>query len=142
MLLRIVLHYPKVTIPDGVTKIEKNTFCGCKSLVNITIPDSVTEIGSMAFFECESLNNLVIPEKVANLGLNSFSGCKKLTKITAPVGFFKDEYIQEVKKEEPKGLNNGANNSTSILSSIFQIRPKLNTGENNSSYKYRIKHIK
>ena len=90
----------KVTIPNGVTKIEKETFCGCKSLVSINIPDSVTDIDSMAFFECESLNDLVIPEKVANLGLNSFSGCKKLTKITAPVKFFKDEYIEEISREE------------------------------------------
>lgn len=94
----------KVIIPDGVTKIEKETFCGCKSLVNITFSDSVTEIGAMAFFECESLNNLVIPEKVTNLGLNSFSGCKKLTKITAPVRFFKDEYIKEVSREVANGL--------------------------------------
>ena len=42
--------------------------------------------------------------KVTNLGLNSFSGCKKLTKITAPVRFFKDEYIQEVNRDVAKGL--------------------------------------
>ena len=42
--------------------------------------------------------------KFTNLGLNSFSGCKKLTKITAPVRFFKDEYIQEVNRDVPKGL--------------------------------------
>ena len=96
----------KITIPNGITKIEKETFCGCKSLVSINIPDSVTEIESMAFFECESLNNLVIPQNVTNLGLNVFSGCKKMTSLTAPIKFFKDEYIQDIKREEAKGLNN------------------------------------
>ena len=46
------------------------------------------------------MNNLVIPEKVTNLGRNSFSGCKKLTKITAPVRFFKDEYISNISRCE------------------------------------------
>ena len=58
--------------------------------------------------------------KFTNLGLNSFSGCKKLTKITAPVRFFKDEYIQEVNRDVPKGLKDTEDEERLYLDGMFK----------------------
>ena len=41
-----------VVIPDSVTRIGNEAFCGCTSLSNIILPDSVTSIGESAFEGC------------------------------------------------------------------------------------------
>ena len=44
-----------IAIPDRVTSISNNAFCGCTGLVSIFIPDSVRSIGDSAFYECNKL---------------------------------------------------------------------------------------
>lgn len=46
------------TIPNGVTSIGVEAFCGCRDLTSITIPNSVTEIGHLAFANCNSLKSV------------------------------------------------------------------------------------
>lgn len=46
-----------VKIPDSVTNIGNEAFCGCESLIDITIPDSVTNIGCFAFIGTKWLEN-------------------------------------------------------------------------------------
>ena len=41
-----------VTIPEGVTEIERWAFDGCTGLTSVTIPEGVTEIGYSAFYGC------------------------------------------------------------------------------------------
>lgn len=50
-----------VTVPDGLTGIEKNAFNDCIKLKTINIPDTVKSIGESAFYCCESLTNVTIP---------------------------------------------------------------------------------
>ena len=45
-------------IPDYVTSIGNDAFCGCKSLRSIVIPDSVTSIGDSAFRHCNFPNDI------------------------------------------------------------------------------------
>lgn len=73
-----------VTIPDGVTSIGSLAFYGCSSLTDITIPDSVTSIGASAFSGCSSLTGITIPDSVTNIGASAFSGCSSLVNITIP----------------------------------------------------------
>lgn len=47
-----------VTIPSGVTVIEKNAFNGCTSVIDVTIPPSVTSIGTGAFLFCFALKHI------------------------------------------------------------------------------------
>ena len=71
-------------IPDSVTSIGDNAFCGCTGLTSITIPDSVTNIGIFTFTDCTGLTSVTIPDSVTNIGDWAFCGCTGLVSITIP----------------------------------------------------------
>ena len=71
-------------IPNSVTSIEDEVFCGCESLQSITIPNSVTSIGDEAFCGCESLQNITIPNSVTKIGNHAFGWCKSLQSVAIP----------------------------------------------------------
>ncbi len=77
-----------VVIPDGVTRIERSVFNGCKNLTSIEIPNSVKEIYNRAFSGCKSLKSIVFPEESTTVALyiekSVFSGCKSLTSVKFP----------------------------------------------------------
>ena len=69
-------------IPNGVTAIADNAFCGCKGLISINMPYSVTSIGNRAFQDC-SLTSVTIPDNVTSIGNYAFAWCS-LTSVTIP----------------------------------------------------------
>ena len=71
-----------LTLPDGITRIEDNTFTRCSSLESITIPDGVTSIGDSAFSECPKLKSITIPDSVTSLGKSAFFYCTSLSDLT------------------------------------------------------------
>ena len=71
-----------ITIGNGVTSIGKEAFYRCSGLTSITIPDSVTSIGKEAFYRCSGLTSITIPDSVTSIGENAFYGCYELTRIT------------------------------------------------------------
>ena len=50
-----------IRIPNGVTEIGWEAFCGCTNLVSVRIPDSVREIGREAFADCPNLTDVKVP---------------------------------------------------------------------------------
>ena len=70
----------------GVTKIVKNAFANCKSLVSVALPDSVTEIGESAFDECTSLVSVNIPSGITEIGSSTFAYCERLVSVELPNG--------------------------------------------------------
>ncbi|MCH5181393.1 MAG: leucine-rich repeat protein, partial [Prevotellaceae bacterium] len=46
------------SVPETVTTIGNEAFCGCSDLKSITIPDTVTTIGSEAFLGCDGLEQI------------------------------------------------------------------------------------
>ena len=50
----------KVTLPEGLQKIERGAFAGNNKLTEINIPDSVTSIGNGAFSSCSALETVEI----------------------------------------------------------------------------------
>lgn len=73
-----------VTIPNGVTIINRVAFSGCSSLTSITIPDSITSIDDGAFRSCGSLTSITIPDSVTSIGENAFASCSSLKSVTIP----------------------------------------------------------
>ncbi len=70
-----------VSIPDGVTSIKYNTFCGMDSLLDVSIPNSIISIDHYAFFNCTGLTKIEIPSSVNNIGYRAFYGCLGLDTI-------------------------------------------------------------
>ena len=68
-------------IPNGVTHIAADAFCGCKGLTSVEIPNSVTTILGSAFRFCDGLTSVTIPNSVTYLGSEAFYGCVNLTSV-------------------------------------------------------------
>ncbi len=71
----------EVIIPEGVTKIGREAFSGCRLLASVSIPEGVTEIGNQAFNECETLSSVIIPCSVTKINPNAFRDCTSLKEI-------------------------------------------------------------
>lgn len=71
-----------LTLPSGITQINKYAFFGYISLTSITISNSVTSIGDSAFQSCRSLTSVMIPDSVTSIGYMAFNSCSSLTSIT------------------------------------------------------------
>ena len=55
-----------VSLPNGITNIDKAAFYSCTQLSSITIPDSVTSIGELAFDRCSNLKTIHISDDLLN----------------------------------------------------------------------------
>ena len=75
-----------VTIPDGVTAIEDESFRDCSALTNVWIGSGVMNIGTNAFRDCYALLNVEIGGGVEVIGNSAFRGCSRLSDITIPAG--------------------------------------------------------
>ena len=70
-----------VTIPNGLTKVEKDSFSQCPNLTSVSIPSGITSIEDAAFGGCNSLTSITVPSSVTSLGLISFGYCPALTRV-------------------------------------------------------------
>lgn len=70
-----------LVIPEGITKINRLTFCGCTNITSISFPNSITSIGSDAFSYCTSLTSITIPFNLTDIENYAFYGCYHLNTI-------------------------------------------------------------
>ena len=61
-----------INIPNSVTTIGKNAFCGCASLTIINIQNSVTTIGESAFHNCINLPPHIVSDIRQRFGKKVF----------------------------------------------------------------------
>ena len=97
-----------ITIPEGVTVIDRGAFYNCTKLEEVTLPSTLEKIGNEAFARCTSLQSIELPEGVIRMGgywntsysgnwyndssnqgngyYNGyvFNGCTALTEVTLP----------------------------------------------------------
>lgn len=143
-----------VKLPDGLTTIGDNAFCGCKGLTEIVFPNSVESIGYMAFKgciglkkvdyplnatvedyafgQCSGLEELNIPEGVVYIAYQQFSGCTSLKTLDLPetlhtieTGAFSEcTSLESIKF--PKNLKNILGNSFSGCDSLTSVELPAN----------------
>lgn len=75
-----------VTIPEGVTHIEKMAFYFCRNLKEVVLPESLQEIGFAAFRKCESLTSVHLPKDLKEIEGRAFEECHALSDISIPEG--------------------------------------------------------
>eukprot|EP00035_Acanthoeca_spectabilis_P019122 m.413050 g.413050 ORF g.413050 m.413050 type:complete len:716 (-) comp16822_c1_seq32:93-2240(-) len=71
-------HLADVTLPDGITIIRSQVFCGCSALKSVHLPPSVTTIERAAFNGCSSLAAINVPSELVFIGDYAFSECSAL----------------------------------------------------------------
>ncbi len=81
---------------DGVQKIDKRAFEGCKSLTQVELPVGVVEIGERSFSGCDSLEAVFLPEGLEEIGCDAFERCTALHDMTIPGSVSRlDQIIRE-----------------------------------------------
>ena len=83
------------TIPNGVTTIGYEAFCGCSALQSVDIPNSVTTIDSGAFSACLSLHYIDIPDSVTTIKNEAFAYCLALRSISIHIVDIENANIDE-----------------------------------------------
>lgn len=74
----------EIVVPEGITRIEWNTFQGCDKVKSFSLPKTLKSIGSRAFENCRSIKELTIPDGVIEIEYCAFAGCTDLTTIRLP----------------------------------------------------------
>ena len=73
-----------IEIPEGVTRIEEDTFADCLWLQRVQLPDSLTEIGDCAFENCVSLREVSLGTQMRLISWRAFAGCVSLERVAVP----------------------------------------------------------
>ena len=137
-----------ITIPNSVTKIGPNAFCGCDSLTNVSISNGVTKIASSAFKDCSGLTNITIPNSVTEIGYGAFEGCSGLNTITMESNvpptiyeyYFTAEQFENIVVRVPQGYLCNYQNAEGWKSfhkfeeyNLTDIRPVISGNKDNNS---------
>lgn len=68
-------------LPEGITSLEPEVFCGCASLKEIVVPEKVKYIHGGVFKDCTGLERVTLPENLAVVWTKAFCGCSSLREI-------------------------------------------------------------
>ena len=71
-----------ISMPDSVTEIVDDAFCGMLSLEKVKISENVTSIDHGTFADCRKLREIRLLGKLKNFDKSCFEDCKKLERIT------------------------------------------------------------
>ena len=72
-----------IQIPEGVTEIAAEAFCGKENIVSVKLPSTLTKIGDRAFADCTGLKKINLPRNLKIIGAEAFAGCENL-KLSLP----------------------------------------------------------
>ena len=74
----------KLTLPEGVERIEDRAFLGCTQIKVVELPSSVKSIGTDAFELCTNLRRIDMPDGLVEIGKYAFKSCSSLTYVLCP----------------------------------------------------------
>ena len=69
----------KVTIPEGIVRIEGEAFSRCSNLKTIHLPEGLKRIENEAFASCSSLESITFPDSLHTIGDRVLTGCTGIT---------------------------------------------------------------
>lgn len=92
----------EIVIPNGITRIEDDSFSNCSNITKVVCPESLIHIGNMAFFDCPRLNSVSLNDGLNSIGQQAFESCISLKRITIPksVQFIADTSFKDCEFEE------------------------------------------
>ncbi len=76
-------HITSITVPEGVTSIEKQAFAQLYDLTSVSLPDTLETIGTDAFIFCP-LTSIDLPDSLTRIESGAFEGCASLTSVSIP----------------------------------------------------------
>ena len=74
----------KLIIPNGITKINSQTFANCTNLTSVIMPNSVLNVDSGIFTNCQNLRRVQLSSNLTTISELMFSNCFELKEITIP----------------------------------------------------------
>ena len=74
----------KLTLPEGVERIEDRAFLGCTQIKVVELPSSVKSIGTDAFKLCTNLRRIDMPDGLVEIGKSAFKSCSSLKYVLCP----------------------------------------------------------
>ena len=75
-----------ITLPDNITRIEREAFNHCEALTSITLPNTINYIGQYVFSYCTSLSYVGLPANLTAIDSFAFDNCSALEYIVLPEG--------------------------------------------------------
>ncbi len=77
----------RITLPDGITKFQRQTFEGCTSLECVNIPEGIEMLPNNLFCDCSSLKTITLPDSLEVIEYSAFEGCTSLRSISLSANF-------------------------------------------------------
>ena len=72
------------SVPEGVTRIDAETFACCSSINRVQLPQSLKTVGHKAFYKCTGITQITVPDGVVSIGCYAFAKCENLSDISLP----------------------------------------------------------
>lgn len=81
------VNITSVELPKNLQVLEPTALSGLRKVERITIPDGVKKIDAETFYGCKNLKEVKLPKSLASFeNYTSFSNCPKLTKVSLSKG--------------------------------------------------------
>lgn len=121
------IHYK---IPEGIKKLGRASFLGCKNLVSIEVPNSLEEVDDCAFYGCLNLKEVTIKnsrDSIKRVGKYAFYNCVLIEEIELNsievIGEYALSWISNLKKvtfgEDIKNIGTYLFYNSSMLAEII-----------------------
>lgn len=89
----------KVTIPDGIERINTLSFGKCSGLSELNLPNSLKSIGNFAFEECTGLKFLYLPAGIKEIKPDAFDGCSNELTFVGKGDTYSEKFAADFKYE-------------------------------------------
>ena len=85
----------KISLPDGVRKLDSNAFSRLPALTEIRLPNGLTTLGAFAFYVCRKFRKIRLPAELRHIGDRAFSGRSPDLTFDVAAGSYAEECARE-----------------------------------------------